>query len=105
MTFGRVQLVKNKILRFMPQPGRERTQRTRSRFHRQARDNGARRCFQCFRSTDTFQNKCHLKYYYGVNGFIPAPCDYTHFAYSLVCVYLCNYLPHSSLEGDLRGLP
>lgn len=45
----------------MPQPGRERTGLTRSRFNREARGNIPRLYFQHFRGAETFQNKCHFK--------------------------------------------
>lgn len=45
----------------MPQPGRERTRRTRSRFQRKARGNSRTHYLQRFRSIATFQNKFNLK--------------------------------------------
>lgn len=48
------------ISRFMLQPGRSRTrQRTRSRFHREVRGDGARHYFHHFRVSVAFHNKCH----------------------------------------------
>ena len=45
----------------MPQPGRERTGLTRSRFNREARRKNSRLYFQHFRGAETFQNKCDFK--------------------------------------------
>lgn len=66
----------------MPQPGRERTQRTRSRSVREARGNSPRHYFQHFRrGMDIFQNKLKV-WPLHVNEVV----SHTY-AYSLVCVY------------------